>query len=638
MVLSSDHVSPATGLSPTVTLSKNGGAYAACAGAVSEIANGVYEVAGNATDTGTLGPLWLHATAATADPSDIDFQVVGFDPGLNFSGSAAAGVSGGLLLFGTGTGSINPTGGNVTMGANAAGNLTANLIQINGNNTVASGTTVTFPATVSSYAGGAVASVTAGVTVTTNNDKTGYSLIQTFPGNFSAMLIDAGGNTTAKLSGNQTFYVGGVTGNVTANLAGNQTVFIGGVTGNVTANLAGNQTAYVGGVTAPVSATITGNQTFNVTGTWTGNLTGSVGSVVANVTTGNVTLAANQNFNNTGNSTGFVGGVTGNVTTGNVTLVPGQTIEPTPIITGTCPSPGTSNTILFVIAASSGVTGTYVGQRVDITAGTGIGQSAIITAYSGSGHFATVGFAQGRTDWVTTPDATSVYAVYPQQVTLESGDAYAVVNNGTYGNAEILAAVEALSVGGNGSETVTITVTDSATPTPNPLQGAAVSLVLNNTSYTALPTNASGVTSISMLNATYVVNVALINYTFTPATLVVSGPTSQTYQMSGIAPPPPPGPNQTRVFAYLRDGGGNVLAGKTFQLQLSDSSTGKDIWNSGILLSSVSDSNGYAWINARTGSKIKIATTLSKGWSDPQTVADNSGGNGFEVSQVIGPF
>jgi hypothetical protein len=34
----------------------------------------------------------------------------------------------------------------------------------------------TFPATVSSYAGGAVASVTAAVTVGTNNDKTGYSL------------------------------------------------------------------------------------------------------------------------------------------------------------------------------------------------------------------------------------------------------------------------------------------------------------------------------------------------------------------------------------------------------------------------------------------------------------------------------
>lgn len=41
---------------------------------------------------------------------------------------------------------------------------------------------------------GSVASVTAGVTVTTNNDKTGYSLTQTFPTNFSALGISAGGH------------------------------------------------------------------------------------------------------------------------------------------------------------------------------------------------------------------------------------------------------------------------------------------------------------------------------------------------------------------------------------------------------------------------------------------------------------
>ncbi len=41
---------------------------------------------------------------------------------------------------------------------------------------------------------GAVGSVTAGVTVTTNNDKTGYSLTQSFPTNFSSLAIDSGGN------------------------------------------------------------------------------------------------------------------------------------------------------------------------------------------------------------------------------------------------------------------------------------------------------------------------------------------------------------------------------------------------------------------------------------------------------------
>lgn len=64
------------------------------------------------------------------------------------------------------------------------------------------------------------------VTVATNNDKTGYSLTQAFPTNFSTLAITAGGATTVgtnndktgySLSGTQTF---NVTGNITGNLSG----------------------------------------------------------------------------------------------------------------------------------------------------------------------------------------------------------------------------------------------------------------------------------------------------------------------------------------------------------------------------------------------------------------------------------
>lgn len=104
MVDAADHVTPKTGLSPTVTISKNGGSFASPAGAVTEIANGWYKVAGNATDTNTLGPLLLHATASGADPTDDRFDVVAFDPqtatnlGLSALPTAAAGASGGLPL------------------------------------------------------------------------------------------------------------------------------------------------------------------------------------------------------------------------------------------------------------------------------------------------------------------------------------------------------------------------------------------------------------------------------------------------------------------------------------------------------------------------------------------------------------
>lgn len=60
--------------------------------------------------------------------------------------------------------------------------------------------------TRSTYAGGAVASVTAAVTVGTNNDKTGYSLSQSFPSNFASLAITAGGAVTAGTVSDKTGY------------------------------------------------------------------------------------------------------------------------------------------------------------------------------------------------------------------------------------------------------------------------------------------------------------------------------------------------------------------------------------------------------------------------------------------------
>ena len=80
MVDSSDHISPKVSLSPTVLISKNGGSFVSPAGAVSEIGNGWYQIAGNSTDAGALGPLIVHASASGADPTDVVFRVVSFDP------------------------------------------------------------------------------------------------------------------------------------------------------------------------------------------------------------------------------------------------------------------------------------------------------------------------------------------------------------------------------------------------------------------------------------------------------------------------------------------------------------------------------------------------------------------------------
>ena len=89
MTDSADHVTGKTGLTPTVTLSKNGAGFGAASGAVTELASGWYALAGNATDRATLGELLLHASATGADPVDAKIFIVNFDP---FAAPATAGA------------------------------------------------------------------------------------------------------------------------------------------------------------------------------------------------------------------------------------------------------------------------------------------------------------------------------------------------------------------------------------------------------------------------------------------------------------------------------------------------------------------------------------------------------------------
>ena len=80
MADSADRVTGKTGLTPTPILSKNGSAFAAASGAVSEIANGWYRLAGNAGDRDTLGELIVHAEAPGADAADLLVEIVSHNP------------------------------------------------------------------------------------------------------------------------------------------------------------------------------------------------------------------------------------------------------------------------------------------------------------------------------------------------------------------------------------------------------------------------------------------------------------------------------------------------------------------------------------------------------------------------------
>lgn len=81
LVLTSDHITGATGKTPTVTILKNDGlGFVTPAGAVVEEGNGWYQVQPNAADASLLGPITLHATASACDPTDEEFVVVNYNP------------------------------------------------------------------------------------------------------------------------------------------------------------------------------------------------------------------------------------------------------------------------------------------------------------------------------------------------------------------------------------------------------------------------------------------------------------------------------------------------------------------------------------------------------------------------------
>jgi hypothetical protein len=134
--LSADHISPATSVTVAVVISKNGGAFGnpnAGATNATEIALGWYYVDLDATDTGTLGPVVVRGTSATADPAETAVIVVAAtNGGFTALPAVAAEGAGGLYTRGTGAGQINqPSNGTIDAGDNMADGVETGLTKRN---------------------------------------------------------------------------------------------------------------------------------------------------------------------------------------------------------------------------------------------------------------------------------------------------------------------------------------------------------------------------------------------------------------------------------------------------------------------------------------------------------------------------
>lgn len=349
MTDSTDHVTGKTGLTVTVTLRKVGGSFASPSGAVSEIANGWYQVAGNATDSNTLGPLLLHATATGADPADTYYSVVAYDPqdsvrqGLTAMPNAAAAASGGLPINGSNSGT-----------------MTLAALTVTGSFTISDGLLVSRSSSNQPAISAAGNGTGAGILATGGATGIGLSAVGGSTSGSAIKAVGTAGNAIAlELVGQ-------------GSAAGLKTT--GGATGNGATFAGGSSTGH------GIQATTVGSNEIDA------DITGTLSAVA------------------TGVQTAIAGKVWDEAVSSHVAAGSFGATHQTPS-SGTAQA-GAATTITLVAGASA-VNDFYKNDGIYILSGTGAGQFRFISGYVGATKVATVA------TWATNPDATSVYVVLP---------------------------------------------------------------------------------------------------------------------------------------------------------------------------------------------------------------------------------
>jgi hypothetical protein len=410
MVDSTDHVTGKTGLTPTVTLSKAGAAFGAAAGAVSEIANGWYKVAGNATDNATLGPLILHATGTAADPTDVLFNVtarladdlaypatsgrsmvvdasglvdantVKIGPTGSGTAQTARDVGASVLLStGTGTGQLDFTSGVVK--ANLAQILGTALTETAGllaggfkkffNVATPTGTVNSIPDAVAGAAGG--------LQIAGSNAATTYATLTvtgatTLTGNVA--LAD-GLTIAAPSTGNRAGL------DITGNGTGAAVKLAAGATGKGIAitTTAGDGLSIL--PTAGSAIVATGNGTSKHGIVATGGTAGTCDGIKAAAGTGGVDLRAAITGDITGALSGAVGSVTGAVgsVTGAVGSVTARVTANTDQLAGQTVTAAAGVTFPTSVASPTNITAGTITTATNVTTVNGLA-AAVITATS----------------------------------------------------------------------------------------------------------------------------------------------------------------------------------------------------------------------------------------------------------------
>lgn len=183
--------------------------------------------------------------------------------------------------------------------------------------------------------------------------------------------------------------------------------------------------------------------------------------------------------------------------------------------------------------------------------------------------------------------------------------------------------------GGSGANPVTITIQTTASVA---IQSATVTAWKNGLIEGTLATNVSGVAVLSLDNGTYSVVVTAAGYQGSTASLVVSGTTAQTYQLTAITITPSPSGGVTG-YLYTTDTTGTVIqGGVVVSIQMTRTAsgqTGEAI--SPVVKTVTSDSGGLAqFVGLTPGATYRFSTSRGSSWA-----AFVAGSSTFEIASAV---
>ena len=183
--------------------------------------------------------------------------------------------------------------------------------------------------------------------------------------------------------------------------------------------------------------------------------------------------------------------------------------------------------------------------------------------------------------------------------------------------------------GGTGANPVTITIQTTASVA---IQSATVTAWKNGLIEGTLSTNVSGVAVLSLDNGTYSIVVTAAGYQGSTASLVVSGTTSQTYQLTAITITPSPSGGVTG-YLYTTDTTGTVIqGGVVVSIQMTRTAsgqTGEAI--SPVVKTVTSDSGGLAqFVGLTPGATYRFSTTRGSSWA-----TFVAGSSTFEITSAV---